>query len=1131
MSPLEFSNHNSGNKSLYEAPNGSFWVAFLLPQQITPDSSLISFGETSKYAGYYLLAHDSPKSPDDFVNHAWSFFGSRESQNQFGGIAWLLAIDDALSDGNTSLIPLQKHGSGFSLFADYNFNFGNSFSTLTVSGIQVLISLDTQHNRFLFSSTNPFITFNSNHLDSSTIPNDELEIPLTGRAMAGMRFIAGFNYGLDFTAFDTSSKFFFPNEQTSDLKELSYPVFRSGSPNEFIQCQVSINPLDLLNLKQLNTYLAFLGTSINNISGQSQSTIIATYFQSDYGVPIQLAPAVDLSSSNGSKNIPSETSAKLVFSEKSVDGVGSWYTVPSGQFTLGIEATNKKYLDANNQLRIICGLAGTESVSVTVKTSEGTGDKIAFKPGQKAYVPQFPIKELSNKVGANTTQLPLEGSYLTAWVGLVKNSNSGAEVIYHSQPQGSALYTKNANCRFLDYFIANTSTLSDGNDIVFFPMVAYGNSISKPEKVDLQKFEFQILAQRRKTIIAASSAGQAQQRAKRMGSDENSATGNVISTSPQGFYIKVSQDLNSWINMKLASNAGHTLEFKNLSPKLQSAFQTNQLFLVVSSNVSGVMDRFESQMEVEGWPFDIKIPKLDSQKPNTGHYDNILIFKYCDQSLQDRVKNIQYWTDPENFNDTRSNGLPNISNWISDYLEKGIDKYTKQNDPDYYKFYKLATDPNWRGVLALKVDISSNTFPKELQGLLVGIELNRFNAHHFGIDLSVVEANGNTISMRPTSSLFGLIDYQDQVYERFDGNIETYQKEAPINGTVDYVYDVLLLKVLFSNSRITNFNSFLAFTINKLFDETVKPTTRENLLILKGTYENHNGVPSYVFNTTGDNLLPLESQVINAVEILKADFVTLVSQSADSHVESRFSFFGYLNFHKLKGFDLLSFGSEGKTPVKGQGISFSNLYVDLSFSLNKPTDQNFAFDIGGMAFDIGASYARQGSPYRHFPLQLAGIVKGDKDNLPASQGYLNVQLPSLEEKEAIQGNWYGLVFKLNMGTLGSLASSAGFNVTFMTPWNVGGKGAAAGLKLPGANPQAPALSLQGVIKMDFGTISLGFANDGRSYLMKINSISLKVLSLSFPPNAQMGFLLFGNPSTTAPPESLGWYAAYKSTRQ
>lgn len=1141
MSVLNFSNKNSGNQSLYEATNGIFWCAYLLPQETTLKDTIISFEDTHKYGGYYLFATKAPKNPNTFVINAWNYFKSKEKTNQFGGISWLFAINDTLSDDNTSLLQLQKHGSSFSILANYNFNFGHNLAALTISGLNVTISLDVKNNRFLFTSSSSFITFNANEISSDTLPHKQLEIPLTGKAMASMRFLVGFNYGQDFNAFDIALKYFFPNQTTANVEEMSYPVFKCGSSNEFIQFQASINPIDMLNQQQLSTYLAFLGSTFSNINGGTQQTVMGTFLQSDYGVPIHLIPKLDFSSSNGSNNIPSSSSAQIVFSERDAKGAKTWYVVPSGNFTLSIDPANTKYLDSNNQLRVLCGLAGTESISVSIKTSENTGDQIVFIPKQNAYIKQFPIQQLSNKVGANTAQQGLENTYMTAWVGWAKNSLSTAEIVYHSQPQGSALYSKktiNNTSRFLNYFIANSGTFS-GHNNVSFPMVLYGKSIVIPRHIQPKDFELQILSPRRKVNISKALKNQALKRVALKKSNVGLAD-TISTTSPQGFYIEVDKNTATWNKLKLASNqfkknngelsSIYNLEFNNLSATLQSAFQTNQLFMVVTANVAEVLGDFKNKMKIEEWPFNIKISPPNSSVPNMGVYNNVLIFKYCDQSLQDRIKNIQYWTNPDQFNDTSNNGLSNISNWISDYIQKGIEKYTQQNDTDYYKFYKVATDPNWKGVLALKVDISLTSFPSELQGLLAGIELNEFNAHHFGVDLSIVENNDGTIEMKPTSSLFGLIDYEDQIYEQFNSNINTYKAEAPINTSVDYVYNVLLLKVLFTNSKITNFNSYIAFTINKLFEETVLSDSRSNLLILKGTYENHKGVPTYTFNATGDNLLEVNGDIIKNVEILKANFVTSASQSGKGkgQVTSRFSFFGYLNFDLSKqGPDLLSFGNEKGSTPNGKGISFSNMYIDLTFPLDTPTDQTFTFDISKMSFDIGASYARKSSLYRHFPLQLTGIVKGNKDSLPKSQGYLNVDLPASQQQVTIMGNWYGLVFKLNMGTLGALASDAGFNTTFMISWNVGGSGVVAGLKLPGVNPQAPTLSLQGVIKMDIGSIRIDIADDSKAYLMKINNIALKVLSLSFPPNAQIGFFLFGNPSETAPPESLGWYAAYK----
>ncbi|MHA7056092.1 hypothetical protein ACWGOQ_0002660 [Aquimarina sp. M1] len=1147
MGALTFSNTSSGNSSLYLAPKDIFWCAFLLPEDRTVEASSITFEDTAQYGGYYLFAINTPKDVSAFVTNAQAYFKSVVKPYQTGGIAWIQSPDGPLNSDTIQLIYLQGATKGFALLQNYSYNFGNNFSTLTLSALNVSITLDTTNNRFVITGPpNGFIVFKANNIASKTIPHNGLEIPLTGLAMAGMRFMVGLNHGIDFDSFDTALKYFYNNNDTGDLMQMSYPLFQDGSQNDYVQFQASINPIDLLNEQQLSTYLAFLGKSTNNNNDEEKDTVMPSNFRSDYGIPVHLLPNVDTSTLNGSENIPSATSSMLVFSERAIhDDTDNWYTIPSGYFTIGIDAENISFLDVNNQLRILCGLSGTESISVTAETTETKGDYFAFIGKKPAYVPQYPILQLGNKVGSNTAQQSLSDTFCTAWIGLVRNNVANASIVYHSQPQGSSLYAPNKSDKeslFLDYYVANSGTLSDITEVAYFPMVGYGLHTKVPVTVSAQNFELQILTPRRKINISNALSKQASDRVSTRNKNKSSNveldTAKLVdSTSPQGFFIQVSEETFTWEKMELASNQFiksngelsqvYTLAFNELNATLQSSFQTNQLFLVASSDVDNVLGDFANQMEIEEWPFDLNVPKPNPEQPNTGQYSNIVIFKYCDQTLQERVQNIQFWTNPEAFNDTTNNGLPNLSNWINDYIQKGIDKY-KEGDNDYYKFYTVATDPNWKGVIALKVDISLTNFPPELQGLLAGINLDEFNAHHFGIDLSVVKNTAGSIEMEPTSSLFALIDYEDDTYQQYDSNITEYMAKAPINTSVDYVYNVLLLKVLFTNSKIINFNSYIAFTINNLFGETVKPDTRDNLLILDGTYENHNGVPSYTFSATGDNILPVDSTIIRDVEILKANFVTAVSQdgSSSGNVASRFSFFGYVNFYALEGFDLLSFGSEEGEPPNGQGIAFSNMYIDLTFPLDTPTNQTFTFDIAKMAFDIGSSTARQGSLYRHFPLQLTGMVSGTKDNNPASQGYLNVQLPALKQQQPISGDWYGLTFKLNMGTLGSLASAAGFNTTFMTPWNVGGTGAVAGLKLPGVNPQAPSLSLQGVLKMDIGSIRIDIAEDKVSYLMKINNIALKVLSLTFPPGGQIGFFLFGNPSETAPPESLGWYAAY-----
>lgn len=57
------------------------------------------------------------------------------------------------------------------------------------------------------------------------------------------------------------------------------------------------------------------------------------------------------------------------------------------------------------------------------------------------------------------------------------------------------------------------------------------------------------------------------------------------------------------------------------------------------------------------------------------------------------------------------------------------------------------------------------------------------------------------------------------------------------------------------------------------------------------------------------------------------------------------------------------------------------------------------------------------------------------------------------------------------------------------------------------------------------------ADDGVSYLMKLDDIALNFLGLSFPNKGKVGLFLFGNPSGEETSESsLGWYGGYKRNK-
>jgi len=1140
---ITFSNSNSGSTQLYTCDTpGSEWAAILLPDGSAYTESSIDLPTAANQQVYFLFASSaiSPSQVNNFIK-IYRPYLSNAYRQQFPvnlTMAWLFNPLAAPTIGNTIAI-------NFNQVSGNNFIVSQTFQTTTIggpAGANFAFLTIVNNTALTFVPSNapdsmqlvqitrpPNFTFGNQVIGTKSLINSNITIPFTGSGTGSFRFSLGFNYSNDFQAYGLENKYY--SGSAANLTVFSYPTLLPGTnANDYVITQAQIDLLDIGNARGLNTYFALTGQIVNQQTGAQRAASFPSNYTTNFGCPLTLWPLINFIDNKAPVNnlFATQFSARFIISPQDAAGTQTFYLTPEGDFYLDPGSTAGSP-DTNGQFKLMAGLSGTESITFTPysNVTGPTGDTIRFLGRQAAYIPNFPVQASGNVVGSNTTQNWLSADYFTSWAAIVQATTSKAAITYYAQPNGGELYSQSTDptSALFTHFDTGAGVLSMAANPVFVPLVPYGDASASSAAATAQiaLFEKQVLNPNRKKIISN----------LKLQASAGAAGNNIPSTNPQGFYINVNPQNGVWEQLLLASNTANnsagfmSLQFQPASATLQSALQSNQLFLVISYDNGTALTNFSNEIEIEGWPFKLDVPTSSVN----GKYSNVIIFKYCQGALIDKVQNIQGWNMPDVFNDTSSNGLPNLSMWLQGYIQAGMDKFTVQHDNDYAKFYNIATQPGWQGVIALGVDISVQDFPKELQGLLAGIDESRFYAHHFGIDVSIVTNNQGTVGMQSTSSLFGLIDYEDQLFQSLGGVPAVYQQQAPINGSVDYDFKVLKLKVVFINSKIYNYNSYLAFTINKLFGEQVDPANRNNLLIFTGTYENHNGVPSYTFLNTGDNLLNLvEDNIITDVEIIKASFVTIVPQdgTGGNTVNARFGFWGFINYTELPGFDLFSFGAETSSGAPNyQGLSYASLYINLNFNLNTPTTKTFAFDITHTTFDIGQSTPREDSLYSHFPLQLSGITTGDAGNTPASQGYLNVSVQSMQQ-QAVSGTWYGLVFNLNMGTLGSLSTAAGFNSTFMMAWNVGAKGAWAGVKLPGVNPQAPSFSLQGILKLDIGSIVLQRATGttGVAYIMKINNIALKLFSLSFPPGGNISMMLFGNPAVDARPESLGWYGAY-----
>ncbi|UOQ70184.1 hypothetical protein [Hymenobacter cellulosilyticus] len=684
-----------------------------------------------------------------------------------------------------------------------------------------------------------------------------------------------------------------------------------------------------------------------------------------------------------------------------------------------------------------------------------------------------------------------------------------------------------------------------GNNL-FFPIGIYGAFTSATtQSVDLVQFEKAVLSPIRKAVIEKQALphlimARQRRKAAHQGGLAAASAGDTLSTSPQGLMVTIDA-AQAWTSLILAKNAGQgtadgqTMAFYNLNAKLQSAFQTNQQFLVIG--LDKILGDFQSEITLEGWPFRINVPKSTTN----GQFNNVLIFKFCAGSLAERVANPAQWTNATDVNDTAQSSLAELASWLDAYVKDGIKKGHEAGDPDFMHFADIVTNSDWNGILALKTDIGIKNFPSELQGLLAGIDLSQFNAHHFGINANHIltrkdPATGQvSISMEDKSSMFGLIYYVDPAFAPYAGNIPAYKQTLDFDPRSAFNFKTLMLKVLFENSKIKSFKSFVQLSIYQLFGSEVTETAgRDNILILSGSYEDHNGLPSYSFTGSGRDMIPLANPAFKTVEVVRSSFSTLLpsaTQQADRMVYAQFALWGYLNFAALQNMDLLSFGSDGE-PVSTQGLAYSQLLVRMSFSLDTPAVKTFAFDAGGITFDVSASRTRRASLFNHFPVKLTGLVSGNADQLPAKLDFIKVQTPTLTNAGDPTGDWYGLVYDLNLGTPGALASSAGFKSSLLLAWSVSDGAIYTGLKLPGMSSQSKLLSLQGVLGLDIASVKLLLASPepgetATAYLLMLNKVALKFLSKKFPAGGTIDFYLFGDPNNQAQLGSMGWYAAYQ----
>ncbi len=903
------------------------------------------------------------------------------------------------------------------------------------------------------------------------------------------------------------------------LTSYRYPVLAAVQPSgaRALPLSVSLDPVRPLDPQR--TCFGLVPT------GQTEGPELASCYVTTNGKAVHLIPLA--------RSGAPATAAMFVLAVRALSNGPSpmdpFYLVPSGAFRI------KVVDDAGNELTgpqsLMCGTSGIESVEI-----DQPGGELWFKPGGAALA-----------VGKG-----LQPTVTTAYAS-VFGADGAAGRIYRAQADSAALFTPSVDAFMAFQPLIGTKlpgapgggALPDG-----YPMLAY-TGIDDGDLDPYQQLEYQAVASTRRAAIAKlpQDTQNATLSATLHAARASAATvATTPSITPQGLLADVDAN-GTVVNLTLALSGAGAVELMGVTPDLVTALQSSQLFLVASdpstlcaaqpsaggtSTLAGAPP-ISGEVQIPGSPDGSQVWAIDAW-PGTKWADSetLLVLKFAGKRLVDLAADTTTWAGDSG---AKFNGGTGGVQTAQRILHGLIDEAQKSSAPEFAAFAALAADPTWQGILFLNAPVPPAELPTEIAGLAAGIDASAFKAHHIGLTVTPAVSTPGVITPSK-SSLFGLIFY--------------VSPHSAAGAPPPYAVNVLNLKVRFENSLVKTFASQIQLLVDELFGEpaTLVDLAHDmaprdaNVLLLDGVYQQHGTTGGYTFTTPGDNLFSMSSAVLDSVDVATAQFVTVVPPTPGSPTtpaESRFVLAGSLRF-KPAALDVFSFGPDSvATPQARQSaerLFYSNLWVTLDYVPNDATQDVYTFDASKMLPDPVQSVARSTSFFAGFPVTPTSFVhvrphpaaKPGSDAppapaTPASLGFLGIgTTPSLGG--TIKAPWFGIVADLGFGTAGALAAEVGFKASMLISWSPGtplSANAGVGLKLPGTGSGGKLLSLQGVLKLKIGELSLS-EHDG-TYVLELDRIALSVLMLSFPPKGQVDALLFADP-TGQDHTTLGWYAGY-----
>jgi hypothetical protein len=1228
---------------------GTYAIAYSVSEPSLPDTLTVSQTWDTYPSGIYLFLKNTPESIDRFAANLQGFLSASLS----GGMRflWIENPDSPYAMWRTYTLRARKNGGAWSVGQLQSFDLVNY--SLIIGGDCPIVLTDNppagQPAGFAFqraAGLQDSLRFTSGYgLYSYPEQTNQIFLAFSGDKPGTIAFRIEVKATSDpdksLAELDAGLRYFIKDDQFPDsdlLRSLRFPVI-APSVNVLLN-----GVLDVLNpLTPSRSHMSFRDQP-------GTSATIPSYWRTALGHAILLAP-YGAASGAGSRLVfaanPAGTSA-LDNPPFYLTYDGPWALTPEGSPSFPDDGVLEP------KERMMPGAAGTEYLGIM-----DTGlHYLYFVPGQPAYAPSYvPPGQGASTFTSNTVALiSLDGRATTSWIYLSATGNQS--IYYYAQPDDSEFYQVNpSGSGMISMARGVAAPAADGapqglvllevpaallpavppealmnGGFSAFPAVPF-TGLQEEDLRPFQQIELQALSPVRRQVIRQIQSGDPSRLRTWFQLKETIPTG----VTPQGLVGEFSADLLQWKSLTLAQTPRilqsqplqsvlQALQFKNVRGKLKDAFQTNQMFLVLSDATAVLQNmsvtfrltpdsfaEFKSSKGPDGQPIPQRVidalvsrgivntfyPDLDAYdaalraalttadyatyRPQLLYYgafadlnidtwlfhvspyhwnwsaDNstIAVFKYANRSLVDLTNDLSAWAWLEGAGGEA--GALAIQRRLREIISSAIEA-SEQGRSDFDRFAEIAQSDSWNGILFFSVPLSMEELPAQLQGLAAGIKKERFFVHHVGINISPIKPDSNPPQIE-NSSLFALIDYEDTANLDYTG--------------LDYDFKVLQFSMLFLNSQIERFSSQIQVQLNLLFAEgaTLRYGETGNNLVLNGVYQQHEGKSSYVFVEQESNVFDMASFVLEEINILQAQFFTLLPDdpgAAHDTVKTRFVFQGWLRFLELERFDVFSYGSKGDF---AGGLAFQNLLLEMNFNPKTPDERQFVFNATNLIVDPATSIARADSFASHFPLTFTTFLEGTPDKTPADLGYMAVTSPLDQGRIAFP--WYGIVFQLDLGSLGALASAAGLKTTLLAAWSVAGQtmNVYVGLRMPGSVGAQTSIPIEGILSLNFKKIELvvespvpfplglpspqvlarpfplaeigntaplmnaasdsvmslpqrssASLNASVQYMLKFRGVSLKLLALTFPPG-EIDVYLFGNPET-GDTAQLGWYAAY-----